>query len=760
MADHNKEEKLNGKNLKSNVYQTHRPSKVGLSKSNGKEVSRESPDKDLVNSGKNIQKMNSEERERPTINKPKRDLNLNKSHDNNFYWNNEKNAEFTDGALDTKADTLESYNNSNNKTHLSNDFKLKNTENSVYPEHSVPLQSRIGEKTFYNNAEITSNEPNKEEKNLNNSYGLKDTTHNYPKQSGTEHYSTYPGGTYHHKKRKSSPTETPTAGDERNDKPKPVFNSDVSINNKSASLPSDNTSKQAQNWSENQRKKEISNIDETGEKARLVAVRKLDTPELKRKNETMEGDSESSSTISEGQDSKTDVFLPKRYILAIMMFMGFMNMYAIRVNLNVAIGAMTNNHTISQGGFAVTMPPEFNWSSRLQGVVLGSFYYGYMFLQIPGGWFAMRFGGTKIFGGAIFLASLLTLLTPVATRYSVWALVVLRILEGLVLGVMLPCNHQIWSLWAPLQERSTLVTIAVAGMNVGTVVTMPLTGLLTKYGFDGGWASVFYCFGLFGIAWFLLWLLVVHATPNSHPTITKDERNYINKNVIHRRSMRVPWKAMLTSKPVWAVIIGNVASDWGLYTILICLPLFLMDIMRFNVQTMGFVASLPFLLKAIVGPLGGVVADILRYKCMSTRAVRQLFYAIGAMSAAVMIVIAGYTDSPMFAVLSMCVGVAMSGLLHSGYEVNVLDIAPSLAGIVMGITNTAGTTTGFLSPLLVGFLTEDKLRSQWQLVFWITFLIYLGGTILFCLLCSGEAQHWSLEENDEDENESHDRSKP
>lgn len=62
-------------------------------------------------------------------------------------------------------------------------------------------------------------------------------------------------------------------------------------------------------------------------------------------------------------------------------------------------------------------------------------------------------------------------------------------------GVMLPCNHQIWASWAPLAERTTLVTIAIAGMNVGTVVTMPLTGLLTKYGFDGGWASVFYCFG-------------------------------------------------------------------------------------------------------------------------------------------------------------------------------------------------------------------------------------------------------------------------
>ena len=45
---------------------------------------------------------------------------------------------------------------------------------------------------------------------------------------------------------------------------------------------------------------------------------------------------------------------PKRYILAIMTFLGFMNMYALRVNLNVAIGAMVNNHTISQNGYTVT----------------------------------------------------------------------------------------------------------------------------------------------------------------------------------------------------------------------------------------------------------------------------------------------------------------------------------------------------------------------------------------------------------------------
>ena len=80
------------------------------------------------------------------------------------------------------------------------------------------------------------------------------------------------------------------------------------------------------------------------------------------------------------------------------------------------------------------------------------------------------------------------------------------------------------------------------------------------------------------------------------------------------------------------------------------------------------------------------------------------------MSAATLIVVSGYTTSAKMAVASMCIGVALSGLLHSGYEVNVLDIAPGVSGIVMGISNTAGTITGFLSPLLVGVMTEGKVR--------------------------------------------------
>ena len=66
-------------------------------------------------------------------------------------------------------------------------------------------------------------------------------------------------------------------------------------------------------------------------------------------------------------------------------------------------------------------------------MVLGSFYYGYVALQIPGGWLALKVGGTRLFGVAVLIASALTLLTPVASRISVVLLIIVRVGEGLVL---------------------------------------------------------------------------------------------------------------------------------------------------------------------------------------------------------------------------------------------------------------------------------------------------------------------------------------
>lgn len=69
------------------------------------------------------------------------------------------------------------------------------------------------------------------------------------------------------------------------------------------------------------------------------------------------------------------------------------------------------------------------------------------------------------------------------------------------------------------------------GAQFGTVISMPLSGVLSEYGFAGGWPSIFYVFGAIGTLWSIAFLWLVHEDPESHPTIPHDERKYIISSV-------------------------------------------------------------------------------------------------------------------------------------------------------------------------------------------------------------------------------------
>lgn len=74
---------------------------------------------------------------------------------------------------------------------------------------------------------------------------------------------------------------------------------------------------------------------------------------------------------------------------------------------------------------------EFSWVPSTQGLVLGAFFYGYTFTQIPGGALAERFGGKWPFGFGLLCTSIMTLLTPIAARAGASFLIVVRVIEGL-----------------------------------------------------------------------------------------------------------------------------------------------------------------------------------------------------------------------------------------------------------------------------------------------------------------------------------------
>ncbi|CAB1337896.1 unnamed protein product [Coregonus sp. 'balchen'] len=407
--------------------------------------------------------------------------------------------------------------------------------------------------------------------------------------------------------------------------------------------------------------------------------------------------------------------LPRRYIIAILSGLGFCISFGIRCNLGVAI---------------VSMKAQFNWEPETVGMIHGSFFWGYIVTQIPGGFICQKFAANRVFGFAIVATSCLNMLIPSAARTHIGCVILVRICQGLVEGVSYPACHGIWAKWAPPLERSRLATTAFCGSYAGAVIAMPLAGVLVQY--SG-----------FGIFWYLFWILVSYESPAAHPTITEEEQKYIEEaigmsaaNATPVTKWNTPWRAFFTSMPVYAIIVANFCRSWTFYLLLISQPAYFEEV--------GLVSALPHLVMTIIVPIGGQLADYLRTnKIMSTTNVRKMMNCGGFGMEATLLLVVGFSHTKAVAITFLVLAVGFSGFAISGFNVNHLDIAPRYASILMGISNGVGTLSGMVCPLIVGAMTKHKTREEWQYVFLIAALVHYGGVIFYGLFASGEKQWWA-----------------
>ncbi|XP_044940734.1 vesicular glutamate transporter 3 isoform X2 [Mustela nigripes] len=393
--------------------------------------------------------------------------------------------------------------------------------------------------------------------------------------------------------------------------------------------------------------------------------------------------------------------LPKRYIIAIMSGLGFCISFGIRCNLGVAIVEMVNNSTVYVDGKPEVQTAQFNWDPETVGLIHGSFFWGYIVTQIPGGFISNKFAANRVFGAAIFLTSTLNMFIPSAARVHYGCVMCVRILQGLVEGVTYPACHGMWSKWAPPLERSRLATTSFCGSYAGAVIAMPLAGVLVQY---IGWASVFYIYGMFGIIWYTFWLLQAYECPAAHPTISSEERTYIETSI------------------------GEGANVVSL--------------------SVGLLSAVPHMVMTIIVPIGGQLADYLRSrKILTTTAVRKIMNCGGFGMEATLLLVVGFSHTKGVAISFLVLAVGFSGFAISGFNVNHLDIAPRYASILMGISNGVGTLSGMVCPLIVGAMTKHKTREEWQNVFLIAALVHYSGVIFYGVFASGEKQEWADPEN-------------
>jgi ACS family sodium-dependent inorganic phosphate cotransporter len=389
-------------------------------------------------------------------------------------------------------------------------------------------------------------------------------------------------------------------------------------------------------------------------------------------------------------------FWPKRYTLVLLCFAATVVCYLDRVNISVA---------------ALAMQERFGWTETTKGLVLSSFFIGYLLFQIPAGHLAARYGGKVVLGAAVLWWSVCTLITPLAAGASLAWLLTARIAMGLGEAATFPASYSLFPRWVPEEERSRAVSLLLSGIPVGTLVGLSLSGfLIDAY----GWPSVFYVFGTLGFVWTMLWIVLVHDRPEKAVPVLEKPRVL---------------RELLSRPAIWALIFNHFCNNWSLYVLLTWLPSYFRKVQGLSIAHAGLASAAPWLTMFVLLNVVGWAADRLVRAGVPLIVVRKSAQTIGLLgSAACLLSVIKVTDAAA-ALWLMCGALGALAFNGSGFAPNHLDIAPQHAAVLMGVTNTVATVPGIVGVAVTGWLVETT--GSYSSAFILTAAISVLGAIVW-----------------------------
>lgn len=279
---------------------------------------------------------------------------------------------------------------------------------------------------------------------------------------------------------------------------------------------------------------------------------------------------------------------------------------------------------------------------------------------------------------------------------------------------------------------------------------MLMAGLLAA---NFGWQSVFYVMGAISCVWMFLWVWLVQDKPHLQPLMSMEERVMIESSLgkcdgadivdtdddttvrssAQSNRKLLPLRQILTSTPFYAILVAHICNNWGWYMLLIELPFYMKQVLKFNIKENALATAFPFLTMWLFSMALSKSLDKLRaagrITTTTARKMATLFASVIPMTCllalcfigcqrGVAVALMGIGKSAIFEFLLItnCVtnsfliitAITSIGGMFCGFLSNHIDLAPNYAGTLMAITNTAATVPGIIVPIFVGEITHGN----------------------------------------------------
>jgi ACS family hexuronate transporter-like MFS transporter len=357
-------------------------------------------------------------------------------------------------------------------------------------------------------------------------------------------------------------------------------------------------------------------------------------------------------------------------------------------------------------------------SHEAYGRIVAAFQFGMMSGEFPVGWLMDRWGVRLGLGLAVFWWSIATALHAFARSSLQFGL--LRYWMGTGECGNFSGGVKTVNEWFPRAERALAIGIFNSGSMIGAIIAPPLVVFLAShYGYR--WA--FLLPAIFGACWVPLWWRLYRST-------SKEQGLTHGQGQVQEGSSWI----LLRYRQSWSVmacrfLVGPIAQFYWYW-----MPDYLYTVRGLSLRDIGMLSWIPFLLGDIGSISGGWVAGLLLKRHFSVKNARQITMYAGAV-----LCLGSFAVSfaPTAAHALAVIGIVMFGhtFLSANMFASVTDMFPDEeVGRATGLHGICGGLSGFLFPLLTGFLVD---HFSYAPVFALAAVMPLAGVVALFVISRG-----------------------
>ena len=222
-----------------------------------------------------------------------------------------------------------------------------------------------------------------------------------------------------------------------------------------------------------------------------------------------------------------------------------------------------------------------------------------------------------------------------------------------------PAALRLTSEWFPSHERSTATGIFNSGAALGAVIVPPLVAVMA---INYGWQYTFIILAIFGYLWLAVFWFSYY-TPG--------------KSAQEAKAKVVPPFKLLKSKYVAGLLTAKIFIDPLWYFVTFWIGRYLADVHGWNIKTIGWYATIPFILSDMGNIVGGYFTQYIIKRGVPIPKARRISLIIAGVLMALPLLVAPFiVTTPMAGLIVF----GISGFGYTSYTANALaltaDVVP------------------------------------------------------------------------------------